>query len=88
MSDRPPVTQQDAWESTLLPWIRAVEEALETAPAPLDVDRVHVMTGVVAQGVQRSMAPISAYLVGVAVGKGADLQQACRIVEEVTRRRS
>jgi hypothetical protein len=52
------------------------------------VDRVHLMTGVVADGVQRSMAPISAFLVGAAVARGAGLEEACAAVEELTRARA
>lgn len=80
---KPPVTQQPDWDTVLRPWIRSVEEALEIEDL-CDVDRVHEMTGVVASGVQRSMAPISSFLVGIAVGRGASLEDACRVVERVT----
>ena len=56
----------------------------DVAGVDLDVDRVHRMTGVVAEGVQRSMAPISAFLVGAAVARGASLEQACAAVERVS----
>ena len=81
---KPPVTSQDDWDSELLPWIRRVEAALKIEDCPMDVDRVHVMTGVVARDVQRSMAPISSFLVGYAMGRGAGLEEACRLVEDVT----
>ncbi|MGY5764842.1 DUF6457 domain-containing protein [Brachybacterium sp. DNPG3] len=87
-ADRPPVTQQDDWESLLLPWIREVQDGLGIADCELDVDRVHSMTGVVAGEVQRSMAPISSFLVGLAIGRGASLEEACRAVERITRERS
>lgn len=82
-SRKPPVTQQEDWETMLRPWILQVEDALEIDDL-CDVDRVHEMTGVVASGVQRSMAPISSFLVGIAVGRGASLEDACRVVERVT----
>jgi rRNA processing protein Krr1/Pno1 len=87
MSDKPPVTSQDDWESLMLPWIRTVEGTLDVDREQIDVevDRIHDMTGVVAKGVQRSMAPISAYLVGLAVGRGMDPEQACRLVEDQSR---
>lgn len=84
MAAKPPVTLQSDWTSTLEPWLQCVAEQLDVACVDLDVDRVHLMTGVVADGVQRSMAPISAFLVGAAVARGAELDEACRMVEEVT----
>jgi hypothetical protein len=86
-SRKPPVTQQEDWETMLRPWILQVEDALEIDDL-CDVDRVHEMTGVVASGVQRSMAPISSFLVGIAVGRGASLEDACRVVERVTLERA
>lgn len=86
MASRPPVTAQADWETELLPWLERAAGSLEVCTVPLDVDRVHLMTGVVAEGVQRSMAPISAFLVGAAVARGASLESACRAVEEVSRR--
>lgn len=87
MTAKPPVTRQPDWESTLLPWLDRVAEHLDVTGVDLDVDRVHLMTGVVADGVQRSMAPISAFLVGAAVARGASLEDACEMVEVVTRAR-
>jgi hypothetical protein len=42
----------------------------------------------VADGVQRSMAPNSAFPVGAAVARGAGLEEACAAVEELTRARA
>ncbi|WP_245822810.1 DUF6457 domain-containing protein [Brachybacterium avium] len=70
MATKPPVTLQDDWTTTLQPWLDRVSAQLDVAGVDLDVDRVHLMTGVVAEGVQRSMAPISAFLVGAAVARG------------------
>ena len=83
MSSRPPVTAQDDWTVVLAPWLARAEAelGLPAGAAQLDVDRIHETTGAVAHGVQRSMAPIASYLVGVAVGRGADLETACRAVE-------
>ena len=88
MASRPPVTLQEDWETTLRPWLDRVARQLEVDGVALDVDRVHQMTGVVAEGVQRSMAPISALLVGAAVARGASLEEACAVVEDVTRERA
>ena len=87
MSTREPVTLQSDWETTLLPWMRDIAAHLEVGGVDLDVDRVHLMTGVVADGVQRSMAPISAFLVA-AVARGAGLEEACAAVESLTRERA
>lgn len=84
MAARPPVTLQAEWATTLRPWLDRVCEQLDVSGVDLDVDRVHEMTGVVADAVQRSMAPISAFLVGAAVARGASLEEACAAVEEVT----
>lgn len=84
MATKPPVTLQDDWTTTLQPWLDRVSAQLDVAGVDLDVDRVHLMTGVVAEGVQRSMAPISAFLVGAAVARGASLEAACAAVEHVT----
>lgn len=88
MAARPPVTFQEDWETILRPWLDRVARQLEVDGVDLDVDRVHLMTGVVAEGVQRSMAPISAFLVGAAVARGASLEEACAAVEVVTRDRA
>jgi hypothetical protein len=84
-SKKPPVTSQDDWETELRPWLEQVATALGTTreDTAAEVDRVHELTGVVAGNVQRSMAPISAYLVGIAVGRGASLEEACRRVEDM-----
>jgi hypothetical protein len=85
MATRPPVTQQQDWETTLQPWMEDVAAQLEVSGVDLDVDRVHLMTGVVADGVQRSLAPSAAFLVGAAVARGARLEEACAAVEALTR---
>ena len=79
---RPPVTEQEDWDTVLRPWLESAADSLDVAGVDLDVDRVHRMTAVVADGVQRSMAPISAFLVCAAVARGASLETACRAVEE------
>jgi hypothetical protein len=82
--ERPPVTQQDDWETVLRPWLHDACAALEIADSSGDVDTIHSLTGVVATGVQRSMAPISSYLVGLAVGRGMPLEEAiARVVSTV-----
>lgn len=82
---KPPVTQQEDWPTLLRPWVERMVRELDLGErSGVDVDRVHETTGVVAHDVQRSMAPIASYLVGVAVGRGMDLEEACRVVERAT----
>lgn len=88
MAARESVTLQSDWETTLLPWMRDIAAHLEVGGVDLDVDRVHLMTGVVADGVQRSMAPISAFLVGAAVARGAGLEESCAAVVSLTREKA
>ena len=56
--------------STLEEWLATVQDALDVPPADtaliLDVARE------VAHGVARPAAPVTAYLLGLAVGRGAD----------------
>lgn len=84
---KPPVTQQEDWAAVLEPWLVDMVDALGLDGAELDVDRIHETTGVVAHEVQRSMAPIASFLVGIAVGRGLPLERACRILEDATMRR-
>ncbi|MGC5616979.1 NTP transferase domain-containing protein [Georgenia sp. Z1491] len=88
-SGRPPVTEQEDWAARLHPWVESACRELGLPrglvdPGP-DVDTVHVLTGEVAEGVQRSMAPVSAYLVGVAVGRGTPLPEALDAVRRTLR---
>lgn len=83
-AEKPPVTEQPEWESVLRPWLEDVLASLGLDGEAVDVDRVHGTTSVVAHDVQRSMAPIASYLVGVAVGRGMSLEEACRTVERAT----
>lgn len=79
---RPPVTQQPDWEPTLRPWLERACTELTLDPESFDVNRLHQMTGEVAHRLQRSMAPIAAYLVGAALAQGHDMESACRVVEQ------
>lgn len=51
-------------------WTDAVRQALELDP--FDADLVLDLARDVAHGVMRPAAPLSTYLLGVAVGRGAD----------------
>src|SRR5699024_7328308 len=84
MATKPPVTLQEDWATTLQPWLDRVSPPLDVECVHLGVDPDHVLTGVVRGGLHRSLAPISALLVGAAVARGASLEGACTAVEAVT----
>ena len=57
-------------------WIAQVCQALDLPPESLDVPTVLDLARDVAHGVNRPAAPLTAYLAGVAVGRGIPLAQA------------
>ncbi len=59
-------------------WIAPATEALGLTSEEVPVDDLLTLTAVIARGVDRPMAPVSAYLVGLAVGRGADPQEAMK----------
>jgi hypothetical protein len=69
--------------STLEDWLATVTDELDVDPVDealvLDVARD------VAHGVARPAAPLTAYLLGVAVGRGADPRQAAATVTGLAR---
>jgi hypothetical protein len=58
--------------ATLDDWTADACRALDLDPADVDVAMVLNVARDVAHGVMRPAAPLSAYLLGVAVGRGAD----------------
>ena len=71
-------------------WLDRVAEALdEPAIAPVELGALLKLTRDVAHGVERRFAPISAFLIGVAVGqrtaKGQDRDAAFRDVVDTAR---
>jgi Domain of unknown function (DUF6457) len=62
--------------STLDSWTQAACAELGIDPAMADTHAVLDLARDVAHGVQRPAAPLTAYLLGVAVGRGADLHAA------------
>jgi hypothetical protein len=63
-------------------WAAAVQAALDL-PDPVDVTLVLDLARDVAHGVDRPAAPLTAYLVGVAVGRGASPEAARSTVNEL-----
>lgn len=64
--------------STLEDWIAAVRTELDVDP--VDTALVLDLARDVAHGVARPAAPLTAYLLGLAVGRGADPRQAAATV--------
>ena len=57
-------------------WVMAVAQDLGVAPNPADTRTILDMTKDVAHNVDRPAAPVTSYLVGIAVGRGMDLRDA------------
>ena len=64
-------------------WVMAVAEDLGLAPNPADTRLILDMTKDVAHNVDRPAAPVTAYLVGMAVGRGKPLTQAVKCVHDL-----
>jgi hypothetical protein len=64
--------------STLTDWLAAVQAELDVAP--VDQALVLDLARDVAHGVARPAAPLTAYLLGLAVGRGADPRQAAQAI--------
>ncbi|HEY8451551.1 MAG: DUF6457 domain-containing protein [Micromonosporaceae bacterium] len=71
--------------NTLDEWTAAACAALGLDRGTVDRDLVLDLARDVAHGVARPAAPLSAYLVGLAVGRGADPAEATRTVSELAR---
>jgi hypothetical protein len=69
--------------STLADWIAAVRDELHIDP--VDTDLVLDLAREVAHGVARPAAPLTAYLLGLAVGRGADPEHAAAVITTLAR---
>jgi len=69
--------------NTLENWTEAVCAELGIAPGDVDRDLILDMTKDVAHGVARPAAPLTAFIAGVAIGRGAD---AAEVMERITAR--
>lgn len=73
--------------STLDDWIAQVSTALDLPADSIPADRRDALldlTRDVAHGVARVAGPLTCYLVGVAVGRGADPEQALATLSTLT----
>ncbi|MFW6596886.1 DUF6457 domain-containing protein [Propionibacteriaceae bacterium Y2011] len=64
---------------TLDEWVRSVTEELDITDLEFDTDTMHIVLDLArdaAHAVQRPAAPLTTFLVGVAVGRGRTLESA------------
>ena len=64
-------------------WVSAVAADLGLSAYPADTRTILDMTKVVAHNVDRPAAPVTSYLVGVAVGRGMTLPDAIKHVQDL-----
>jgi Domain of unknown function (DUF6457) len=72
--------------ATLDEWVTEVSAALGLPPDAVDVREVLDLARDVAHGVDRPAAPVTAYLAGLAVGRGAGVADVLTTVREVLTR--
>lgn len=77
-------------EATTVQWHDWIEKACAAVgidPESVDVPSIHMMTKLIAHGFERPMAPVGAYILGVAVGhleaqgRPVDMESLRRAVE-------
>lgn len=64
------MTDLDAAERHWHGWIEDACAAVGVDPALVDVRTIHALTKVIAHQFERPMAPVGAYILGLAVGQG------------------
>jgi hypothetical protein len=69
-------------------WLETVCAELGVDPAALDQKAVLNLTRVVAHTVDRPAAPLTAYLLGIAVGRGQPLAETAARLQDVARGRA
>ncbi|GGM83862.1 DUF6457 domain-containing protein [Dactylosporangium sucinum] len=74
-------------ENVLADWLRTAAEALGVDALTIEErDAILDLAKDVAHGVARPAAPLTAFLAGVAVGRGADLQRAREVLGRLATR--
>lgn len=74
--------------NTLEEWTREVCDELGLDPGDVDRDGILDMTKDVAHGVARPAAPLTAYVAGLAIGRGADPAATLARIAEMARART
>ena len=64
-------------------WVGSVSQELGLVAVPSDTRTILDMTKIVAHNVDRPAAPVTAYLIGIAVGRGKPLSEAIKCIEDL-----
>ncbi len=70
------MTDSDLRQETWGAWVARVCESVDVDPASVDIVAIHDLTRVIAQDFVRAMAPVSAYIWGVAIASNPDADPA------------
>lgn len=62
-------------------WVRAAAQALDLDPGEVPVDQLLDVTREVAHGVVRPAGPLTCFMLGLAVGRGAPIDEAVTAVQ-------
>jgi hypothetical protein len=71
--------------STLDDWVSALSAELGLDPVGADSKMLLDLTKIVAHQVDRPAAPLTTYLLGIAVGRGQSLAEAAQKVQQLAR---
>ena len=63
-------------------WIEAVKKEL-AIEQEVDIDRLLLLARDAAHNVERTAAPITTYLIGIAVANGADLEKVSKTISDL-----
>ncbi|MBW3085036.1 hypothetical protein KEM60_01228 [Austwickia sp. TVS 96-490-7B] len=65
--------EQERWNA----WVRSTSDLLGIDPAVVDISAIHDLTRTIARELDRPLAPVSSFMLGVAIGaRGADADPA------------
>lgn len=84
------MTDLEAARALWADWIEEASAAVGIDPECVDVVTIHAMTKQIAHGFERPMAPVGAYILGVAVGhlqeqgRPVDIDSLRRAIEATT----
>lgn len=68
MSDLHDAGNRDRWEA----WVREACAALGVESSLVDIDAIHALTKEVAHRFERPLAPVSSFILGLAIAGGGD----------------
>ena len=77
MTDLHDPTQRARWDA----WVHDACTAVQVDPALVDIDEIHRLTKQVANRAERPLAPVSSFILGVALASGGDVRELRRALE-------